>query len=829
MTGALLAAACASNVDEGPDKVGQLYVEVEIAPALKLPDGSNAGREAAHSLSDSDISITLTSEGGRYTHTWPVLSQFTQGDDYFAGPYILAGDAGRNSEQGFDTPRFTGSTTLTIGDNSRESVRLVLTPESAFFAVSYSEAFLSAYPGGEISVQSATSECFAITAGETRLLSLDTAPTAIYLSLPGTAAVRAIGLETPQSATLYEIAVDASTEADGTPVVEVGISGGERRSIRLTPEFLAAEPPHAEWEEGVPSQVELPEGENYDAPLVCRVKPAGETLERVTLTINSASLAAKGVPMTADVLKTDSEATSLLRKLGLKVSLTATAGGTIDFNDLLGQLVFTEPAAAQSTFSVVAEGSDGRISQAAMLRVVTTPVDLTVTSVTGAVMGVNRTEITVVSPATDFMERVELQSAGADSVWHELPVASAERISPDTYRLTADLGDGSADVAVRVVYCDEVRSTFTVRRIQPDFSIVVDAFAAYADILVVPAEPSLLTAILDRLHLYVDDRPYNLFTADPERGVVTIIGLKPSTSYSVNATMMDAAEAEPQFCNTVRFTTEGTPQLPNADFEERRDGPAYKNLPSGGRYSQTTVEIFNRQHMVTFDMRVPKNWTTVNEKTFNSAFANHNTWYMYPSTYSLTTPTQNGTFAVELQTTGFDPDGEEIAPYAQTGTPYLDYSPATPRVGYKAAGRLFLGNYSFDPATMTETYDEGVSWGARPTSLNGYYIFTPCDDDRSDAGLVRVEVLGTIDGEVETVIASAEMRLPLCTGWKAFSLPLAYDQFGVKARRLKVMFASSVHAGTIEQESATIVTTTDPESATSLGGRLALDNIYLSY
>ena len=189
---------------------------------------------------------------------------------------------------------------------------------------------------------------------------------------------------------------------------------------------------------------------------------------------------------------------------------------------------------------------------------------------------------------------------------------------------------------------------------------------------------------------------------------------------------------------------------------------------------------------------------------------------------------QSGDFAVSLRSVAFDPNGEPIPDYAQTGEPYLPYSLNVPRIAYRAAGKLFLGDYSYDAKTGEETYNEGISWNSRPVSLNGFYKYQPSEDNWNDRGLVTVEVLGERDGE-EIVIASAHRILPLATGYTAFSLPLEYAYYGVKASRIKVMFASSDKIGTIAEESSSIVTHSDPKTSTSLGSQLWIDNVTLAY
>ncbi len=225
---------------------------------------------------------------------------------------------------------------------------------------------------------------------------------------------------------------------------------------------------------------------------------------------------------------------------------------------------------------------------------------------------------------------------------------------------------------------------------------------------------------------------------------------------------------------------------------------------------------------------MPKQWANTNAKTFAMLSDNHNTWYMQPSVALTRRNVFSQSFAVELTSVAFDPHGKPIPDYTQSGTPYLDYSPIVPDISYRAAGKLFLGRYTFDPATVQESYVEGLEWNSRPASLNGYYCYYPVETDRSDCGLVTVEVLG-VGEDGETVIASGSQRLTLAMSYTAFSVPLNYEKFGVKATRIKVMFSSSAHVGTIEEESARIRTVSNPVSATSVGGKLWIDNITLAY
>ena len=112
--------------------------------------------------------------------------------------------------------------------------------------------------------------------------------------------------------------------------------------------------------------------------------------------------------------------------------------------------------------------------------------------------------------------------------------------------------------------------------------------------------------------------------------------------------------------------------------------------------------------------------------------------------------------------------------------------------------------------------------------MNGYYKFIPATNSRDERALIKVEVLGIHNG-VETVIADREYHLGFASGYTAFSVPIDYPVFGAKASAIRVMFCSSAHYGSIEQEDTGVALYFDPQTATAIGNQLWIDNITLGY
>lgn len=815
------------NVRTGTASAGRLSLVVDVDDAVAVAGEEGAYVASGYVPAEGSVSVTMSSHGGGYSHTWDDASTFPQAQYYLAGTYSLEASSGTPLREGFDMPAFYGRTDVEVSEEPETTAILKLPLSNALVKVAYTDEAVNAFASVRMLIHTPGGMYHTYPADEDRSLCLNPGDTELMLDVTladgRQVTFPAHGKIVTRAATLYSVTVDCSIMPDGREVT-VSTPDGDCATL-LTEAFISASAPVVtpSWTEG--ERLSLPEGNIPDRPFTLHIQ-SDTPLNSISLSTLSQSLYEQGMPAEVDLLHMTPQEADAVRELGLEYSVTVT-GGSVTLNGLLGNLVYLDESSALSSFSLAATATDGRMSSPASLLVYTSPVEIEVIKTYPVTMGVDVARIEVRCAESGFMNHVEIETKGASGAWTKAEPLDIERLGEDVYSLSFGVGSGSRDVDVRILYCDEVRSSFAIGRVMPPFSIEVDAYATMAGVRIITEDESMLADITSNARIYIDGNEAPIYLDYPERGILSVIGLSPSTTYEFKATMMSGVE-NPEFTAPVTVTTESTPQLPNADFEDRTDGVKYKNLPSGGRYSQTVVEIFNWQHFTTIEQEVPKHWANTNAKTFAMSADNHNTWFMQPSVALTRDNVFSQSFAVELTSVAFDPHGKPIPDYTQTGTPYLDYSPIVPDIAYRAAGKLFLGDYQFDPATMQETYAEGLQWNSRPTSLNGYYRYYPVEGDRSDGGLVAVEVLG-IDNGREIVIASGSRRLTLALSYTAFSVPLAYDHFGVKASRIKVMFASSAHAGTIDEETRRVMTVANPVTATSTGGKLWIDNVTLAY
>lgn len=825
-------AACSSDdARDGTLRSGMLSVEIITDNVVTVAGSDGATAVSGYDTDGEEIFLTMSSDDGKYSHRWEDVANFPQGQFYLAGEYQLAAGCGMEEMEGFNVPSFYGSSEVYVREGENETVNITLTLANAFVTVDYTDAVASEFSSIRAMVHTPGGLYHVYPADETRYLCLQPGKTEVYLDVilsdGRQVTYSAYEFESTSPATLYPLTIDCESTPQGPKVI---VEGPERTmSTLLDDDFLAGGAPviNASWQGQTSFQ--LPEGDRPESVYKATVT-SSVALRSLVLSTLSISLAEQGMPSEVDLMNMSAETADRLRELGLEYTLTS-KGATVTLDGLMGNIAYIDKVAALSSFSLLAEGVDGSTSLPVSIIVDTTPVDVSVIKTYPVTMGIDRARIGVSCDASGFMNNigVEVLTDPTAGVWTEAESLSVAPTGEDgVYTLSFDIAPGSAPLTGRILYCGKVRSTFEIHRVMPAFTIEVDAYATMAAVKIVPSDMSLLTSITENARVYINGNEAPVYIDRPERGILTVIGLSPSTTYEFKATMMSGV-TDPEFTPAVRVTTESTPQLPNADFEDRTDGVKYMNLPSGGRYSQTVVQIFNWQHHTSFDTEVPKQWANTNAKTFALSSDIHNTWYMQPSVYLTRDNVFSQSFATVLRSVAFDPHGKPIPDYTQTGTPYLDYSPIVPEISYRAAGKLFLGSYSFNPATMQEVYNEGIEWHSRPTSVNGNYRFLPSATDRSDCGVVTVEVIGRDSTGQEVTIASGDALLALASSYTAFSVPLTYTKFGVKAVKLKVMFASSSRFGSITEETQNVVTDANVLTGSSVGGQLWIDNVTLAY
>lgn len=224
-----------------------------------------------------------------------------------------------------------------------------------------------------------------------------------------------------------------------------------------------------------------------------------------------------------------------------------------------------------------------------------------------------------------------------------------------------------------------------------------------------------------------------------------------------------------------------------------------------------------------------KHWANTNEKTFCRNAAQHNTWYMQPSAATDYEYFISGSKSIRISSVGWSLNGLPIEPFVQSMGNFLPYNPNCPVKDNVSAGYLFLGDYSFDAKTSTEVFNEGLNFGSRPSSLNGYFKFAADVNNPWDKGMVKAEVINVDASGKETVLASSSMEFSNAPDFRSFNLPFDYKVFFLPATKIKVRFCSSSLAVGGALSDALVPVSVDLKNSRFIGSQLWIDNLSLSY
>ncbi len=777
----------------------------------------------------SAMSFSLSADDGRYDHTWESIGQYPSEELLRPGRYTARTSSSATECEGIARPLFSGSQSVMLESGSEQDVTLKASLVSSAIEISFDQELVVSFASVGAVIHSAGYSYVDYPSDETRLAFVNPGDISLALSVTTeqgqSATVNIAGIDNSAGGRLYKVRF--VTDGAQEPLVTAFVDDTEVGSIHITGELLAMKAPAIIAEGFVPGvPVNVPEGDLPADEIAFSVTEA----DAASLVLNTIapSLISKGWPAQIDLAKAPDNVMGRLADLGLGIERNAS--GTIRrvvLSDVIGHLRYNEsPQGAKFILSAVSAA--GKMSQPVSLDINLLPVTISVVSVSDIIIGVNVAEIVLLSHSGDLEDNLSIEALDSRGAWVECPVENIERRGEGEYAVRFQAIKGTySQLPVRIIYCGNVLANATLKRVSPSYSISVDPYALSAMVRIETPDSELRALITSMVNLYVDGNKVTSLNRQPDEGVLYIGSLEPNRSYRIKSAII-SNPSEGDFTPETEIRTERTLQVENSDFEDRDDAIKFAEMPSGGRYSQSIIDIFNRQNHTSFKVQVPRRWANTNSKTFCTAASNINTWYLEPSVISEVDNIE-GYFAVKLQSVAWDVSGEEIANYRQKPDNFLPYNPNVPHIKYRAAGKLFLGSYAFDPATLSETYTEGIPFTSRPVNVNGTYRFTPGGNALGDCGAIIVKVFGNVDGR-EQVIASSTSYLPAALTYTAFSVPLSYDGFfGVKATRLSIMISSSRYVGDIDYESSNITTLPDPVTASSIGGTLWVQGLTLSY
>lgn len=826
---------CSCSSDDSPTSIGSGFIELNISTNPNVIYSSqNLIQQATIIPKPDDFSLKISNIDCSITKSWNSFSDFPQNMPIQIGTYSLTATYGDINSEGFDCPYYEGSTNIQITENNTSNANIECKLANSMITLSYTDEFKAFFDDFSTQIHSEGGSYITYDKNETRPLYIKPGKISLITSLTKN------GISTTfQPAELtnvipqhhYHITLDIKYSNEGNGILIISFddnSVAKDISINLTNELLNAPSPEISTIGFNNDEIiEIIEGVTPGKPIIANVT-AESGLEKLTLTTQSKALIEKGFPQEIDLLNATEEQISLISTMGLNISERNPDSPQhiqLDFSNLLSNISLTDNNDI-STFTIIAKDKYSKVNLPVKFNATISPIEINASGTLHSVIGIEKVSLQLTTSQSINPSKLEFKALNDKNIWIKCNIDAIKETDINSYFINLTIPTGVNDVPLNIIYNDIIKSTTTISRISPQFTIEVDAFANKALIKINAENEALSQIITQNIKIFANDFEPAILNRNISNGIVAISGLKPETSYLIKGTLMKG-NPNAKYSNIVRITTESKNEVPDGDFEDFKERINCVLL-CGGKYSQTHMPIFNQQNKATVKVSTPKkNWATVNAKTFCESSTNLNTWYLQPSA-AIVYDAKSGSKAMKLSSVAWDTNGEEIPNYMQEVGSYKPYNENIPKISYRAAGKLFLGEYSFDVTSNSESYTQGVPFSSRPTALNGYYKYTPGALQLHDKGIVKVSIIHkTEDTEIE--IAHGEFLFSGNSDYASFNVPLSYNSFGIKATHLKIMFASTSNIGTIEDETMKIITTNDAPSASSIGSELWIDNLTFSY
>lgn len=370
-----------------------------------------------------------------------------------------------------------------------------------------------------------------------------------------------------------------------------------------------------------------------------------------------------------------------------------------------------------------------------------------------------------------------------------------------TYTLTLHLQDKNGKT-------DEVTKTVAVNA--PQFNLVTSEGDAFAKRIILRTNflggenKDKLTYQYLSGSTWTDIPAQSLKKSGSSQWVDTLRNLTPETEYSVRA-VYNKGKTYERISSEVTLTTESIGTIPNGGFEGNWSSRTINKLINGANILVSRVSLTSDD---------PESWATVNAKTFADKSNFSSTYNSVPSTMKYTEG-YSGT-AVRLRTVGWD--------NGVGNTVTICY--------HAAAGKLFLGSYSYDHSSDKDTYNYGISFNSRPSYVKAYHKYTPVNGDSFKAWAVVVNR----DGGNETVLGTGEIvKGGEVSSWEEMSFKINYTNYEKKATHFYVVFSSSSKCSDNESDETNNLTSylnkgTETDGYTHHeGSNLYIDNVELIY
>ena len=852
----LLLVSCANEDKQGSSGYGA--INVQVSADYKVVPVTRSTAESASTIENPDVSefaLKLVSSDGSFSRAWDSLADFDPATKIPVGTYTMSAFYGDIDIEGFEKPFYLGETPVAVRDRENSSVEINCTLANVKVTVEYSDAFKKYFADYSTTIHSTGGEYIEFSKTETRAAYVKPGKITIQTHLKKQNGIESTfepaAIPNATARQHYKIKLDISDNNAGEAQLNISFDETTETQpikIDISDEVMVAPAPSfllSGFESGVPVEAKefnYPADKNVNISLTAKGGLAG-----CTLTTSSRSLESKGWPQEIDLINMSEDQAEILRRLGLKIKGFSEVGnkmGFIDFTELFTQLQIIGNS-DQHMFTISAKDLYGKVSESPIsLSVKNLPLTFTLQEPEAVFVGSSSAIIPVLYDGSDIdLVQFSYLNAEGHKVNCTSTVLSAEE---NLYQVKISVEATNKPIEIEASLSGGLKTAATsISVLTPEFTISAeeyDVWAKKAIVKLTAADPQYQDAVNRYAVLYTNSTGQWVQAASThEDDVHTLTGLSPDTRYQIKGTCNNEQE-NVNYHGDCTIRTETTAGVPNGNFEELTQTISIQDMNQGGKYSVWPVDY---QNTCSFTIQEPTGWSSVNAKTCNTSAANQMSWFVIPSTYNTTlswssyrsfgmstqTPdiykglsAQDGNNAMVIRNVAWDANGTTPS---KTGGAFNTtyYNTNVPSMSNRSAGKLFLGSYSY--SGNSESYNEGTSFSSRPSTMKGWYKYTPDNNDVSETGVISVTLLNG-----ETVLASGTINLTAASDYTEFTVPLVYTVTDKKANLLKIMITSSNHASYSQSEETATIKTTDYYSqyeSNSRGATLTIDNLNFIY
>lgn len=817
---ALLAASCSG--DDVASKKGTGTLNPGFAVDYSITSSRAAGRAAETATVAPEISqftFRLVKDDNKFDKTYTNLGEFVA-QQFPVGAYTLEATYGDPEEEGIDKAYYYGTASFNIYDGETAEPSLTATLANTAVSIEYTDAFKKYFTAYSSTVHSSNGTAYVDMPDDaSKWAYVKTGDIVLNVNFTKqngkSGEVEAAKITDAKAGTHYHIVVDANGGEVGNEQITISFddtTDSEPVDIDVSDDVIDSPAPvvtPSGYTSG--TAIDILEGDDAESPLKASVLALAGFSE-VRLSISSPTPALASLQGDIDLLNATAEQQAALTAAGFVCKglwNNPDKLAVIDFSGMMKNLRVMNGVSTH-TFTIQVKDKYNKVSEPVVLTV-NAPAPLLNLSNAGALtFGENVVSFDMEYNGKDLQNKVKFQATNefgnyVDCTYNGTPT----EIDTNKYHVSINIPASEEDVKVRAIYNSTTSNILTVERKAQISAAEGDVWAKSATIKISPL------SVVAKVASVTLNGAARSESFDASTGKLTFSGLNANTTYKAVVTLTTGETFE------TSFTTEAETAVPNGDFETLTQTINISRIQQGGTWSNNSHWSAQTTY-ASYSYSEPTGWASVNAKTCCTSAKNQNTWFVVPSTFN-TNAAKSGSTAMIVRNVAWDLNGS--TPGRSTNWSE-DYSVEAASVANRAAGKLFLGSYSFNSSNGTETYNEGVAFASRPAALKGFYKYTRDSQDGSETGVVTVTLLNG-----STVIGSGTANLAAAGDYTAFTVNINYSNAALKADKLKIMISSSNHAGNIASESSSVKTTNymSASEQVSRGAELTIDNLTFDY